>query len=86
MRNIIITTLATTIIAVSFNANSQFSVRLDYELMKGCVGYFKTNKQINICACAIEKSNYKYFNDSSYRNDDEGFDRTLDENIERCKR
>jgi hypothetical protein len=86
MRNVIITALATTIIAVSFNANARFSVRLDYELMKGCVGYFKTNKQINICACAIEKSNYKYFNDSSYRNDDEGFDRTLDENIERCKR
>jgi hypothetical protein len=85
MRNVIITALAATIITVSFNANSQFSVKLDYELMQKCVGYFKSSQKIDICACAIEESNYHYPDDRSYHNNDKGFDNALKENIEICK-
>jgi hypothetical protein len=85
MRNVIITTLITTVMAVSFNANARFSVKLEYELMRECVGYFKSSKKINICSCAIDKSNYRYPDDSSYHNNDKGFDNVLKENVEICK-
>jgi hypothetical protein len=88
MRNVIITALATTIIAVSFNANARFSIKIEYELMQKCVQdpwFF--DRKVEICACAMEYSGKKgYSKNKLSEQSQKKFIKSLKKNIERCKR
>jgi hypothetical protein len=83
MRNIIITTLATTVMAFSFNANARFSVELEYAVMKYCVD---KPENASICTCAIVRSNNNgYPRDNYFYNNELEFVNELEKNVQLCK-
>jgi hypothetical protein len=85
MRNVVITTLTITVMALSFNANARFSIKQEYKAMKDCVqSPWFFDRKVAICACAIEKNAYSY--DSSYEKNESKYLDELEKNIKRCKK
>jgi hypothetical protein len=88
MRNIIITTLATTIIAVSFNANARFSKKLEYKVIKNCIhNTWSSDDTLKTCTCALKKSNNNgYYRNGSFQHDETGFFDEYEKNIKICRK
>ncbi len=87
MRNIIITTLVSAVMAFSFNANARFSVELEYAIMKYCIDKPENySRSASICACAIVRSNNNgYPRDNYFYQDESEFVHELEKNAEVCK-
>jgi hypothetical protein len=77
--------LSSVLLILSFNiqAGNRYDAALEYELMDECVGttFFK-RKKIDICVCALEKTESRYSTSVS-KND---LEEIMAKNMESCKK